>query len=141
MGLSQGPVAAGKVTDVAAMPEEPSSSGRGKKLLEMKKKFGGSVRNKATRLKKWKKSGTKGMPSDNSTCQSDVTDEMSMVSSSAFSLLSTLSAIENRDNDIMAMMPKAAKMQPSSSHGSQRIVRRNKSNLPSRRRRPTVAEI
>jgi len=141
MGLSQGPAAAGKVTDVAAMPEEPSSAGRGKKLLEMKKKFGGSVRNKATRLKKWKKSGTKGMPSDNSICQSDVTDEMSMVSSSAFSLLSTLSAIENRDNDIMAMMPKAAKMQPSSSHGSQRIVRRNNSNLPSRRRRPTFAEI
>ena len=146
MGLNQDlVVAAKKVDDAGAMPEE-SSGGRGKKLLEMRKKFGGSVRNKASQMKKWKKSASRNMPCDGSTCHSSVTDEMSMFSSSASSLPSTLSSVENtsRDDDFTAMMPKAAKMQPILSHGlnsSQRIVRRNNSNLPSRRRRPTFAEI
>lgn len=146
MGLSQDSIVAAKMADnVVAMPEE-SSGGRGKKLLEMRKKFGGSVRNKASQMKKWKKSASRNTPSDGSTCHSSVTDEMSMFSSSASSLPSTLSGIENasRDDDFTAMMPKAAKMQPISSHvlnSSQKIVRRNNSNLPSRRRRPTFAEI
>ena len=145
MGLNQDPaVAAKKADDVDDAPEE-TSGGRGKKLLEMRKKFGGSVRNKASQMKNWKKSASRNTPGDGSTCHSSVFDEMSVFSSSASSLLSTLSGIENasRDNDFTAMMPKAAKMQPISSHGlnsSQRIVRRNNSNLPSRRRRPTFAE-
>lgn len=140
MGLNQDPaVAAKKADDVAVMPEE-SSVGRGKKLLEMRKKFGGSVRNKTSQMKNWKKSASRNMPSDGSTCHSTVMDDgMSVFSSSTSSLLSTSS-----ENDFAAMMPKAAKMQPISSHGlnsPQRIVRRNNSNLPSRRRRPTFAEI
>ena len=139
MGLNQDPAVAvaSKANDNAAMPEESSAGGRGKKLLEMRKKFGGSVRNKASQMKKWKKSGSKGTASDSSTCHSSVTDEMSMFSSSASSLPSTLSGVD----DFTAMMPKAAKMQPISSNSSPRIVRRNNSNLPSRRRRPTFAEI
>ena len=117
------------------------AGGKGKLALGMRM-FGGSVRNKAGHMKKWKKSGSGGLASDSSTCHSSVTDDMSVFSSSVSSLASTLSSIENKDSHnviMLAMMPKAAKSQPISSQD--RIVRRNNSNLPSRRRRPTFAEI
>mmetsp|Transcript_20759 Transcript_20759/g.59511 ORF Transcript_20759/g.59511 Transcript_20759/m.59511 type:complete len:138 (-) Transcript_20759:198-611(-) len=137
MGLDQDSDLAGKAKDSAVAPEGSSSGGKGK--LSGMRKFGGSVRNKASQMKKWKKSGSNGLASDSSTCHSSVTDEMSMFSSSASSLSSTFSRIESKDDDIiMAMMPKAARSQPISSQGT---IRRNNSNLPSRRRRPTFAEI
>lgn len=107
------------------------------KLGEMKKTFGGSVRNKAERLKQWKSTNLQRSSSQStaeSTCQNSVFDESN--ASSAFST----------DSGIVAMMPKAVKMQPIGvaerlGDMRQRIVRRNNSNLPSRRRRPTCAEI
>lgn len=103
----------------------------------MKKKFGESVRNKAGRLKTWKSSNpgpqcSSSQSTSGSTCQSSLADE------------STQSSAVSVESEFDALMPLAVKMQPIGSTqflGARgKIERRNHSNLPSRRRRPTVAE-
>mmetsp|Transcript_3611 Transcript_3611/g.8207 ORF Transcript_3611/g.8207 Transcript_3611/m.8207 type:complete len:140 (-) Transcript_3611:130-549(-) len=108
-----------------------------RKLGALKKKFGGSVRNKAERLKKWNPSNqvlrrSSSQSTADSTCQSSL---------AGYSAASSAVSVES---EFVAMMPLAVKMQPIGSTRSldshKRVVRHNNSNLPSRRRRPTVAE-
>lgn len=108
-----------------------------RKLGALKKKFGGSVRNKAERLKTWKPSNqvlrrSSSQSTADSTCQSSLAGD------------SAASSAVSAESEFVTMMPLAAKMQPIGPTRSldlhQRVVRSNNSNLPSRRRRPTVAE-